>query len=349
MKKIVSSIVLLAMFSLPQLEAQIGGRHVFDFLNLSPSARIVSLGGVNISTLDDDVNLAAQNPGLLNDSMHRQASLSWSNYLIDINYGYAAYAHHLEKIGTFHAGVQFLDYGTLQGADEFGNLTGTFSAGEYAVYVGVGRSWNRFSYGANLKFISSTLAPGFTSTGLALDLGGSYYSKSRLFSAGLVAKNIGTQFNTHAPGAPREPFPFEIQAGISNKLKYMPLRFSITATNLDQFDLIYEDPNQEPQFDLAGNEIEPQDQTIDGIFRHFVFSTEFLLGKALRLRAGYNHLRRRELASENRAGLTGFSMGIGIRVKKISFDYGFSSYGVNSRFRAHQFSLAYNLKKAKEE
>ncbi|MEM8890103.1 MAG: type IX secretion system protein PorQ [Bacteroidota bacterium] len=348
MKKIALGLCILALLCLTEVSAQIGGRHVYDFLTLSPSARVVALGGVNISTLDDDVNLAAQNPGLLNDSMHRQATLSWSNYLTDIKYGYAAYAHTFEKIGTVHMGVQFLDYGTLQGADVFGNLTGEFSAGEYAVYIGAARSYKRFSYGANLKFISSTLGPGYTSAGVALDLGGSYYSKSRLFSAGLVVKNMGTQLSTYIGNANREPLPFEIQAGISNKLKYMPLRFSITASNLDQFDLIYEDPNAEPVFDLAGNEVPPKDQTIDGIFRHFVFGTEFLLGRNLRLRGGYNHLRRRELASENRGGLTGFSMGIGIRVKRIAFDYGFSSYGVNSRFQAHQFSLAYNLKKAEE-
>ena len=349
MKKIVFVFIGLALLTYEGAFAQIGGRHVYDFLTLSPSARIVALGGVNISTLDNDINLAAQNPGLLNDSMHKHVSLTWSNYLTDIKYGYAAYAHHFEKLGTFHAGVQFLNYGTLQGADVFGNLTNEFSAGEYAVYLGAARAWKRFSYGANLKFISSTLGPGFNSAGIAMDIGGSYYSKSRLFSAGVVAKNIGTQLSTYVGSASREPLPFEIQAGISNKLKYMPLRFSLTASNLDQLDLIYQDPNAEPQFDLAGNEIPVKNQTIDGIFRHFVFSTEFLLGRSLRLRAGYNHLRRQELSSETRGGLTGFSMGIGIRVKKIIFDYGFSSYGVNSRFQAHQFSLAYNLQKARDE
>lgn len=348
MKKIVFVFIGLALLFTEGAFAQIGGRHVYDFLNLSPSARVVALGGVNISIVDDDITLAAQNPGLLNDSMHKHVSLTWSNYLTDIKYGYAAYAHHYDKIGTLHAGVQFLNYGTLQGADVFGNLTGEFTAGEYAVYLGAARAWKRFSYGVNVKFISSTLGPGFTSAGLAMDIGGSYYSKSRLFSAGVVAKNIGTQLTTYVNSSSREPLPFEIQAGISNKLKYMPLRFSITASNLDQLDLIYQDPDREPQTDLIGNEIPEKNQTIDGIFRHFVFSTEFLLGKALRLRAGYNHLRRQELASETRGGLTGFSMGIGIRVKRIVFDYGFSSYGVNSRFQAHQFSLAYNLQKAEE-
>ena len=335
----------LAVLSVYPLQAQIGGRHIYDFLTLSPSARIVSLGGVNVSTLDDDVNFGSQNPALVTDSMHKHLSLSFSNYLTDINYGYASYSHTFEGLGSFHSGMQFVNYGKLQGADEFGNLTGEFSAGEFAWLIGYSRAYKRFRYGANLKVISSTLGPGYASTGLALDLGGSYKSKSELFTAGLVFKNIGTQISTYTGTGIREPLPFEIVAGISNKLKYMPLRFSITAIQIEHPNLIYEDPDALPQFDLAGNEITPPNRTVDRIFRHFVFSTEFLLGKSLRLRAGYNHLRRQELRSDNRAGFTGFSLGAGLRVSRFALDYGFSSYGLNSVFQTHQFSISYNFQK----
>ena len=329
--------------------AQIGGRHIYDFLNISPSARIVSLGGINVSTLDDDVNFGSQNPALVTDSMHKHLSLSFSNHLTDINYGYASYSHTFEKLGSFHSGIQFANYGKFKGADEFGNLTGEFSAADFVWITGYSRAYRRFRYGANLKVINSTLGPGFTSIGLAMDLGGSYKSKSELFTAGLVFKNIGTQITTYTGTGIREPLPFEIVAGISNKLRYMPLRFSITAVQIEHPDLIYEDPDALPQIDLAGNEIKPPNRTADRIFRHFVFSTEFLLGKSLRLRAGYNHLRRQELRSENRAGFTGFSLGAGLRVSRFALDYGFSSYGLNSVFQTHQFSISYNFQKTREK
>lgn len=334
--------ILLGTVSVPAL-GQIGGRHIYDFLNLAPSARHAALGGVNISTIDDDPSFAVQNPALLNDSMHKQVALSFVNYLADIGYGYAGYSHTFEKLGTFHSGIQFVNYGRMQAADEFGNITGEFGAQDIAWYLGHARSFGQFRVGANLKVISSSLAPGFTSAGIATDLGASYQSKDQLFSAGLSLRNLGVQMSTYAPGGVREPLPFEIVMGLSNKLKYMPLRFSVTLIQIEHPNLIYEDPNAPIEFDLSGNPIEPPNQTVDRIFRHFVFGGEFLLGKSLRLRAGYNHLRRQELRAENRGGFTGFSLGAGIRVRRFAFDYGFSSFGLNSVFNAHQFSLRLNL------
>ena len=345
--KILKPIFILAfLISAGSVSAQIGGRHIYDFLNLTPSARLVSLGGVNVSTFDDDLNFGVQNPALVNDSMHKQVSLSFSNYLAGINYGYAGYSHSFEGIGSFHSGIQYVNSGQMQGADEFGNLTQTFAANEVAWYVGGSRAWQQFRYGANLKFISSTLAPGYTSAGLALDLGGSYIGKKGLFSAGLVVKNVGVQLSTYTGTGGREPLPFEIVAGVSNKLQYMPLRFSVTMIQLEHPNLIFNDPNRVPEFNLDGTEVKPPNQTVDRIFRHFVFGAEFLLGKALRLRAGYNHLRRQELKSENRGSFTGFSLGAGIRAKRFAFDYGYTSFGVNSAFNVHQLSLKLNLKKS---
>lgn len=345
-------LIFLSIFMpgiLVDVHAQIGGQHVYDFMILTPSARVLALGGVNVSTFDDDLNLAAQNPALLNPEMHNRVSLSFSNYLAGVRYGYAGYSRTFEGIGSFHSGIHFMNSGEMQGADEFGNLTNTFSANELMWILGYSRAWKQFRYGSNIKVISSTLAPGFTSSGIALDLSGAYKSKNELFSAGLVMRNLGTQLTTYTNTGGREPLPFEIIAGVSNKLKYMPLRFSITLTNLEHPNLIYEDPNAVPQVDLGGNEIPTRNQLPDKIFRHFVFSTEFLLGKVLRLRAGYNHLRRQELRSANRGGLTGFSLGAGIRASKFAFDYGFSSYGISNAFQTHQFSLSVDLNKSSKK
>lgn len=328
--------------------AQIGGRHVYDFLNLMPSARLVAMGGANVSLKDDDVHFAAMNPALAGDSMHQRAVLSFSNYLSDIRYGYAGYSHTFEGIGSFHSGIQYLSYGQMQGADEFGNLTGTFSASDLAWVVGYSRSFGQFSAGANLRFISSTIAT-YNSAGLSVDLGGAYISKDKLFSAGVAMRNAGVQLTTFVTGGERYPLPFELSAGISQKLRYMPLRFSITATNLDHPNLILRDPDAVPELDLSGNPVPEKNQFVDNLFRHAVFGGEFLMGKALRLRFGYNHLRRQELRSDNRGGFSGFSLGAGIRAGGLAFDYGFASYGVNQAFQIHQFSLMYHIGRKKAE
>ncbi len=344
-----NKLFLVVLIAMPlQMSAQIGGQSLFEFLRLSPSARLSSMGGVNVSTWDDDLHFGYMNPALVNDSMHQHAALSYAGYLEDIGYGYTGYSHTFEGIASFHTALHYVNYGSFQGADDRGNLTTTFGASNIAWVIGASRGSDHFRVGANLKLLYSTLASGYSSEflGLAADIGGAYRSKSRLFSAGIVVKNMGLSLTQPPAGWGRESLPFELQMGISNKLRHMPLRFSITTTNLEHPNLIYRDPNAPIEFDLSGNPIIQKDPFLDKVVRHAVFGGEFLLGKSLRLRGGYNHLRRQELRSRNRAGLSGFSLGFGLRIRdKYAFDYGYSSYGAASDFNTHQFSLRVDLSK----
>ncbi|MFN0200348.1 MAG: type IX secretion system protein PorQ [Bacteroidia bacterium] len=338
---------LCAICLLPSLVyGQIGGRNVYDFLNLAPSARLAALGGTNVSIYDDDVNMAYQNPALLNDSSDRWMSVNFCNYLSDISFGYVAYSHYLPQIGSLHGSVQYSNYGKFVQADEVGSQLGTYSASDLAITIGLSRAYNRFHYAANLKFISSNISA-FSSTGLAVDLGGSYYSKDKLFGAGIVCRNLGVQLSKYTPTGDREKLPTQLVAGISYKLAHMPLRFSVTATNLETPVLIFTDPNAQPTYDLAGNLIPPKKRIGDKIASHFIFSGEFLLGKNLRLRTGYNYLRRLELKSQGRSGLSGFSFGAGIRVSHFRFDYAYSSFGILRN--AHQFSISTGLNSWKKK
>lgn len=339
-------VALIGMIFVPTVPiwGQIGGRHVYDFLNVPPSARLAAQGGTNVSLFDDDVIMAAENPALLNDSMHHHVGLSFQPYLAGNNGGYTGYARKIKEIGVAHAGVRFLSSGPMQGADAFGNQTGTFSANEAMVMLGYSDYfYQRFRYGVNLKFITSSLGPGFTSTGIAVDLGTSYHSKDKLFSAGLVVRNVGVQLSTYTGAGTRQNLPVQIVAGISNKLRYMPLRLSVTLIQLENPNLIVDDVNADPDLDFNGNPIEPGPRVADRIFRHFVFGGEFLFGKSLRLRGGYNHMRRQELRSANRGAFSGFSLGVGIRGYRFAFDYGFSSFGPGGPLSAHQLSLILNL------
>lgn len=313
------------------LHAQIGGSHIYDFLNLSPSARISALGGANISMRDDDGAFAFQNPALLSDSANGFLNVSVFNYITDISYGNINYARTIPKIGTVHGGFQYLNYGNFKQADEFGNQLGTYRAGDLAFIAGIARAYNRFSYGANLKLVNANYG-GYSSWGGLIDIGGSYHSKDELFCAGLVVKNMGMQFSKFTPTGSKEKMPTQIQAGVSYKLQYMPMRLFLTATNLQQLNLIYIDPAAPVDLDFNGNPLPVKKRVGDKIVSHFVIGTEFYLGKNLRLRAGYNHLRRIELRSTGRAGLTGFSLGGGIRISKFRLDMGFARYaaGMNT-------------------
>ena len=66
--------------------------------------------------------------------------------------------------------------------------------------------------------------------------------KSR-YRFGLVARNIGSQLRTY--DSVKESIPFSLSFGISNELQYLPLRWHLSIDNLQNWNLVYVNPNQQ--------------------------------------------------------------------------------------------------------
>lgn len=325
---------------LTSLEAQVGGLHAFAFLKLPPSARITALGGSLIAVKDDDVTLALHNPALLNAAMHQQISFN-HGFLIDgIQHGYAASAQHIPKWKTtFHTGIQYVNYGVFQYADEYGNTSdaGTFKASEYAITLGAGRQLDeRLSIGLNTKFITSQLES-YRATGIAADLALCYSDTTRRMTFALTMQNIGSPLQNYRTENP-EPLPFNFQASLSKRLQYLPFRFSLVYHHLHRWNLLYDNPNDtEDAFLFEDTPSEPGkfSMQVDNFFRHLIFNGELLIGQreSLRLRFGYNHFMRQELSVNNYRSLSGVTLGAGIRINRFRLDYGRNNYhlagGVN--------------------
>ena len=113
------------------LNAQTGGDNVYEFLNLTHSGLVTSLGGSNVSLYTNNLNLANHNPALLSRDMDQALALNYTNYFAGINYGSAMYSRSFPGTGNFAAGLTYLNYGTFTEADPSGNITGTFKASEY--------------------------------------------------------------------------------------------------------------------------------------------------------------------------------------------------------------------------
>jgi hypothetical protein len=299
-------ILFLGLLGSP-LFSQTGGDNVYEFLNLTHSSLVTSLGGTNVSLVTGDLNLAYHNPALLSSEMDKSLSLNYVNYFAGINYGMSMYSRSYPSIGNFAAGITYLNYGTFKETDESGNITGSFTAAEYALSVIYSRTIDSlFSFGVNLKPILSTLEK-YTSFGIALDAGASYHSRNNLFSAGLVIKNIGVQITTYA-GEAREKLPFEIQAGVSQRLSHAPFRFSLTFRHLEKFDLTY-------NYNSSPNNTSTQvisDSFGENLLRHMIIGAELIPHKNFYFSAGYNYQRRRELQIESKVSTVGFSWGFGI-------------------------------------
>lgn len=328
MKKYLQSTLLVLVTVLSSLNgySQLGGQHIYEFLALPSSARVTSLGGSMISVIDDDLALGYHNPASLNSEMDNRLSFSHNFHLADISNGYAAYGKQIDKwdIST-HAAIHYISYGEFIAVDERDIRNGTFDAGETSIVLGASKVINeRITMGANFKTIFSRFE-NYNSTGLAVDLGMNYINQDSSLVFSIVAANIGSEISSYTDTY-RGTAPLNIQIGITKKLKHLPFRLGVIAQNLQQWGVRYDDPNQVEETNLFGETEETSAfaEGVDNFFRHFVFSGEFLLGKRqnLRLRIGYNHLRRTELTVENYRSLAGFSGGFGIKVSKFRLDYG---------------------------
>jgi hypothetical protein len=313
-------ILLLFIVIISPSYSQTGGDNIYEFLNLTHSGLVSSLGGTNVSLQSNDLNLAYHNPALLDYGMNKSLALNYVNYFAGINYGLAMYSRSYAGTGSFAAGLTYLNYGSFTETDATGTITGSFSAAEYALSLIYSRQIDSlFSFGVNVKPILSQLEK-YSSFGFAVDIGASWHNSSNHFSAGLVIKNAGYEITTYT-GEQREKLPFEIQAGISQTLAHAPFRFSLTLRHLEKFDLTYQ--YQEPV--LTGESKVPTG-FLENSMRHFILGVELIPSKNFYISAGYNYQRRRELEIESKTSTVGFSWGFGINTSFMNIEFGRATY-----------------------
>ena len=324
--------------------AQLGGRTTYGFLNLPYSARVTALGGNLISVKDNDLNLVQSNPSLLTDSMGGNVAMSFSNYIVGINYGSFAIAKRFKHGGNFCAGVNYLDYGKMSRADAVGNQSGEFGANETCFNLAYAHPVvdSNFTIGVNLKTISSHME-NYTSIGSALDFGVTFKNPNHSFTFAYVVKNVGLVWKPYVEGH-RENLPFEMQMGISLKPKQFPVRLSVIYENLEKWDLVYNNPNISAPLDpLTGEGLEEKKGKVfgDKLMRHIVIGTEFMVTKNLFLRLGYNYQMQVELNNPAPNKFSGCSFGFGFRIYKFHFSYGRAVY--NLAGVTNNFSISFNL------
>ncbi|HEY5469252.1 MAG TPA: type IX secretion system protein PorQ [Bacteroidales bacterium] len=312
---LIFSIIISPTFS------QTGGDNIYEFLNLTHSGLVSALGGTNVSMTGNNLNLAYHNPALLNSEMNNALALNYVNYFAGINYGLAMYSRSINGTGNFAAGITYLNYGSFTETDPSGNLTGKFSAAEYAFSMIYSREIDSlFTLGVNFKPILSHLEK-YTSIGFAFDFGAYWHNRSNLFSTGLVIKNAGYQLTTYA-GEPRQKLPFEIQAGISQKLAYAPFRLSLTLRHLEKFNLTH----QYTAPSTTGNINPVSSEFTENLMRHIILGVEMIPHKNFYVCGGYNYQRRSELKVESNVSTVGLSWGFGIKTSWLDIEFGRATY-----------------------
>jgi len=320
----------------------LGGSTAFNFLKLSNAPQLTGLGGVNVSQTSNDAGMAFYNPSLLMSSMHTQMTAVFNSFYAGISTYHLSLGYHNAALNTnFLWGVHYFSYGSIQETDASGSVLGTLRPTDWVMQISASRRYlQKWNYGIAFKFINSNYGQ-YRSNGMAADASVLFHDSVNLFSASLLAKNMGFQLKTYGNGG-ADDLPFDLVAGLSKRLAHAPFGFSLTAHHLHQFDIRYSDASFNN--DNGAGENNGKKYTFDNIFRHFVIATQIYVGENIEVSLAYNHLRRQELNIGNSGnGLNGFSIGVGALFNKIQIRYARAYYQNNTAF--NQFGLNLQLNK----
>ena len=297
--KAILSFLFIILFSIFSLTF---GQTTYDFLRVDMSARAAALGGSFVSN-NDDVDVIFYNPAGMNFLEKNPASFSFVKHLLDINLFSVAFSTEFENIGRFGTAVKYINYGTFDQADEFGNRTGEFGAGELAFLVGYANEFSpNFYYGANAKFIYSSIADK-SSSAVGADLGINYEFPAQQLNLAAAVLNLGTQISSYINT--KEDLPLDVVIGVSKRLERVPVRVSLDFHQLNK----------------------KRDDALQHL-KGFSVGAEFYLSEVFTLRFGYDNERRSDLKVGSSAGIAGFNGGLGVKVSEYQFSYGYSSLGL---------------------
>ncbi|MCX8524817.1 type IX secretion system protein PorQ [Chryseobacterium formosus] len=324
MKKVlIFSLFLSGIVSFAQ-----SGTNVYSFLNIPVSARQAALGGDAITMRDYDVSFAIANPALLNKDSDKQLSVNASTYLADSKFGTVAFAKDLDNGHMVTLNARYLSYGNIPRTDESGFEMGEFSASDVAVGAGYAYQFEEdWTIGGGLNFVTSKIDT-YTSSAISGTAGVTYHNKLNKEVASVVFRNFGYQFKSF--NGERENLPFRIDLGYTRILKAIPLAITITAHDLQKF-------NISTDYNINGQEVGFGRKLAD----HFSLGAELFPEKGFNIRLGYNVRRGNELAVADQRNFTGISGGFGLKISKFRLDYAHVRYHNSSN--VNQIGISVDL------
>lgn len=281
------------------------GTTAAEFLELGVGGRAMGMGGA-YTAIADDATALYWNPAGLTSIEHRAATFMHAAYLQSSFYDYAAYAQNLGRYGAFGADVQYLNAGAIAQTDANFNTTGSFTPNDLALSVGYGYKLNGLgalldgaALGASVKYIRSVIVNSAQTAAVdAGTLSPEYLDRKLRF--GFAMSNLGGALK-YQQTAENLPLTFKV-GGL----------YHVTPRWLTSLDVGL--PRGNGPYFAAGSE--------------YLFPIHDSWSLAGRL--GYNSQTLNDVT-----GITGFSPGLGIGSKRLTFDYAFIPYGgigITNRF-----------------
>ena len=288
----------------------------FEFLKLPVSAHSSSLGGHAVSLAESDPALFIQNPAALAAVDRKLLGLNAMTWFSGTTIAGAQFCNAFDQRSMFAFNARYVDYGKMPETQPDGTTTGTFRSKDMA--VGATYTYmltDNLSGGVTGNFICSRYAS-MTSIAIGVDLGLLYSIPDNGITLGLAATNLGGQIKAFENTF--QKLPFDLTAGVTWKPAHAPLRFTLSLDNLTRWD-------SSDYYPENGKEL----KTGDVIKRHISAGVDVLLTDRFYIAAGYNLRTRAEMAGEGSKGLTGLTVGSGLRIGRVMFDLSYGKYQIS--------------------
>jgi len=286
----------------------------FEFLRTDFNPRTAAMAG-SFLTMQNDLNALFINPAGMADIERQSYSFNYTNYVLDINGGTAAYNRILPKFGVLTVGIQYMDFGDFKETNEFAGLTGdNFGAQDLSFMIGLADHLSEdFTYGVAAKYIYSRLDE-YSASAVALDFGLLWMVPFvEDLNLGVTLKNLGTNFAYY--DKTKMSMPLDLRFGVSKKLAHLPLEIA-----------------------LSLNDMNRSADDILSYLKRFSIGGEFKSSEMLRLRLGYDYDLQEGMTNDTDKKFGGLSAGIGILWNDFRFDYAYSNFSILGNI--HRFGLS---------
>lgn len=282
--------MLLAVLAGSVAQAAVGpGTVGAEYLTLPMGSKSIAMGEVQSAAIGEPLGWLS-NPATLRCMDGLGFGVFHAEWLMETQYDNVAYHQRINNYVSVAAGFVSLRRPEIQGYDEYGHETKALDNTNYQAIVGLGCSpIPSFAAGLTVKYFNEKLDDR-SADGVGFDLGALYTITSARLSLGFVAQNVGQDITFESV---KEPLPTTLRGGASFSVDLRGSDATVTIAS----DLVK--PRYEKLYVSAG--------------------ADLTLFKTISARVGYN-------GREYRPG-NGLTLGCGVAIRNISFDYAWTSYG----------------------
>ncbi len=312
------------------------GTTAAQFLKIGAGARAVALGGTFVAQAND-LSALYWNPGGLGRMQGSEVLFSYTQYLADIDYNFAAFGTNLGNAGTIAVSLIYLDSGDMQ-VRTTNQPDGTgeqFKVQDLALQLSYARALtDRFSIGSTVKYVREQIWHS-SADAFAFDIGLIFTTPYNRLRLGASMANFGPKMQisgrdiifSQDPGGDAEGNVEIVNAEYLLDRHPMPLLFRVglawDALSFNNHKLVIlsdaAHPNDNSQYVNIGSEYS---------FRDLLF-----------LRGGFKNM----FEEDGEQGLT-FGGGLNVRLDRslrIRFDYAYADFGRLEQTHWYTLNMAF--------